>query len=58
MGYLAVQPGDVTMRVTISITDDHIIEGQEEFTVMIMSEGPHIEIEASTSTITIADNDS
>ena len=58
MGYVVVKPGDVTESVTIEITNDDIIEGQEEFTVMIMSETPHIEIEASTATITIADDDS
>ncbi|CAI8024993.1 Extracellular matrix protein FRAS1, partial [Geodia barretti] len=50
-------PGEDSVPVNISITDDAVPEGVEVFTATLMSNAPNVVVSGSEATITILEND-
>jgi hypothetical protein len=54
---LVFRPGQERQCVNISIEDDGILEGPEDFNVMLSTSVDRVVLDPDMATVTIADND-
>jgi hypothetical protein len=59
VGRVIMEPEEVEVRVSVPITDDEMIEGVQDFTAMLFSDGsPFVKVDNDVALITIIDDDS